>query len=112
MDEIQQYSLIYTQEAMQDILDKADYIAYELHDERQAQVWYQRLREFLQKNLSSLPYKYPTYQEEPWKTKGLRLLTTRNDVVVYSVDEQHSTVYIRAVCTKGRDITAHLSSQI
>ncbi len=33
------------------------------------------------------------------------------DVVLYSVDEKAEAVYIRAVCTRGRDLAAHLAEQ-
>ena len=36
------------------------------------------------------------------------LFLFRNDVILYSVDEDCACVYIRAVCTKGMDLSAHL----
>ena len=109
MDEIQLYNIIYTKSATQDILEKADYIASELHENELALKWYHRFRQQLQKNLSSFPFMYPAYDREPWKTKGYRLLTTANDVVLYTVDENSATVYIHAVCTRGRDLSKHLN---
>ena len=41
----------------------------------------------------------------------MRLFVTRNDVVLYSVDQTAAVVYIRAVCTRGRDLSAHLEHQ-
>ena len=38
-------------------------------------------------------------------------MTTRNDVVLYSVDERAGVVYIRGVCTRGRDLSAHLDTR-
>ena len=43
--------------------------------------------------------------------QGIHLFVTRNDVVLYSVDTDSYTVYIHAVCTKGRDLPAHLEAQ-
>ena len=40
-----------------------------------------------------------------------RQFSTSNDVILYSVDDTVKTVYIRGVCTKGRDLTAHLEEQ-
>ena len=42
---------------------------------------------------------------------GIRQYVTRNDVILYSVDEIHSYVYIRSVCTRGRNLDLHLSEQ-
>ena len=108
MDGIQQYKIFYTQTATEDIDEKADYISFQLHDLDLAEKWYFRLRELILENLSTFPLKYPPYNEEPWKSKGVRQFVTHNDVVLYSVDPVTHVVYIRAVCTKGQDLAAHL----
>ena len=76
-----------------------------------AERWYNRLRALIQENLSSFPAKYPLYDVEPWSSAGIRQCVTRNDVILYSVDEIHSYVYIRSVCTRGRNLDLHLSEQ-
>lgn len=110
MDNIQHYKILYTQTALEDIDEKADYIAFQLQDPALAQKWYFRLRELILENLSTFPLKYAQYDAEPWKTKGVRLFVTRSDVVLYSVDTTAHTVYIRGVCTRGQDLSAHLRS--
>lgn len=104
-----QYKVSYTEAAIQDLEEKADYISCQFRDPALALTWYTRLREAIQRDLRAMPSKYPLYSLESWHSKGIRLFTFRNDVVLYSVDEEHSCVYIRAVCTKGRDISAHLT---
>ena len=74
-----------------------------------ALAWYTRLRDAIQRELKTMPGKYPLYSLEPWHSKGIRLFTFRNDVILYSVDEAYTCVYIRSVCTKGRDLSAHLA---
>ena len=71
----------------------------------------QRLCTLLQENLTAFPAKYPLYDVEPWSSAGIRQYVTRNDVILYSVDENCSCVYIRSVCTRGRDLDLHLSEQ-
>lgn len=110
MDGIQQYKIFYTQVATEDIEEKADYIAFQLHDSDLAEKWYFRLRKLILENLSTFPLKYSLYDVEPWKTIGIRQFVTRNDVVLYSVDTATHTVYIRAVCTRGQDVAAHLEA--
>ena len=63
------------------------------------------------RTLSAFPAKYPLYDVEPWSSAGIRQYVTRNDVILYSVDEIHSYVYIRSVCTRGRNLDLHLSEQ-
>ena len=111
MDEIQRYKVIYTETAIRDIEEKADYIEAQFRDPELAETWYLRLRAEIQQNLSTFPRKYPAYHVEPCGAKGVRLFTARNDVVLYSVDDQKHAVYIRGVCTRGRDLAAHLDQE-
>lgn len=108
MDGIERYNIIYTETAIEDIGGKADYITYQLRDPDLAETWYLRLCDDIQRNLSTFPFKYPQYDVEPWNQRGIRLLVTRNDVVLYSIDERKQRVIIRAICTRGRDLSAHL----
>ena len=111
MEQIRQYEIIYTEAAAQDIEEKADYIAAQFCDPDLAENWYFRLKADLQKQLSTFPLKYPLYDVEPWNQRGIREYISRNDVVLYSVDVDGFRVYILAVCTKGRDLAAHLKAQ-
>lgn len=111
MDDIQRYEISYTQAAEEDIVEKADYIAFQLRDPSLAESWYLRLREQIQANLTTFPFKYALYDVSPWRERDIRLFITRNDVVLYSIDTNNYIVYIRAVCTKGRDLPAHLEDQ-
>ncbi len=111
MDGIQRYKILYTQTAISDIEEKADYIAFQFHDPSLAQTWYYRLRKLIQDSLTTFPLKYPLYDVLPWRDQGIRLFTTRNDVVLYSVDTDKSIVYIHGVCTCGRDLSAHMEAQ-
>ena len=108
MEQIQRYKIAYTETAILDMEEKADYIAIQLRDPVLAERWYMRLREAIQQDLTTFPLKYPLYGVEPWNTRGVRLFITRSDVILYHVDEESHTVYIRGVCTRGRDLSAHL----
>jgi plasmid stabilization system protein ParE len=105
VDDITKYNIIYTESALNDIVEKADYIANALHDSKLALSWYTSLRENIQNDLSFFPKKYQLYDISPWKEKEIRQFLTRNDVVLYSVDEENLAVYVYAVVTRGRDLT-------
>lgn len=111
MDQIPKYKVIYTENAVRDIEEKADYIVAQFRDPKLAEHWYQNLRASIQEQLTTFPYKFQPYNTEPWIQRGIRQYITRNDVVLYSVDDETRQVYIRAVCTKGRDLAAHLAEQ-
>lgn len=102
------YKVVYTESAMRDIEEKADYILLNLREPDLAETWYWRLRQEIAEDLAFFPCKYPLYHVDKWAGKGVRQLVFRNDVILYSVDEALHTVYIRAVCTKGRDLSAHM----
>ena len=103
MGQIQRYEIIYTEAAVQDIEEKADYIAAQFSDPE--------LTADIQKNLATFPLKFPLYGVEPWNERGIREYVSRNDVILYSVDEGTQRIYIRAVCTRGRDLASHLMSK-
>ena len=87
------------------------YIMQQYRNTVLAERWYNRLRALIQENLTAFPAKYPLYDVEPWSSAGIRQYVTRNDVILYSVDEIHSYVYIRSDCTRGRNLDLHLSEQ-
>lgn len=105
------YEIYYTQTAEQDILEKFSYIMHQFKDPALAEAWYMRLREAIQNNLSEFPEKYSLYNVPPWNEKGIRQFVCHNDVILYSVDAICKRVYIRSVCTQGRDLSAHLTEQ-
>lgn len=104
------YRILYTETAVQDMEEKADYIILQFKDPVLAQKWYFRLRDSIQRSLSTFPLKYPLYDRVPWSEKGIRLFPTQNDVVLYQVDESSHIVSIWGICTRGRDLSAHLEN--
>lgn len=111
MEQMPRYEVVYTENAIQDIEEKADYITAQFQDPELAERWYLNLRASIQEQLTTFPYKFQPYNVEPWDQRGIRQYITRNDVVLYNVDEIMRRVYIWAVCTKGRDLAAHLAEQ-
>lgn len=106
-----EYRIVYTESALRDLEEKADYISLDLREPALAEKWYLRLRAGIMENLTCFPYKYPLCRVEAWAAKGVRQFAFRNDVILYSVDEPGQLVYIRAVCTGGRDLGAHLDDR-
>ncbi len=105
MEEVKRYKIAYTETAERQIIEKANYITWQFGAPDLAEIWYERLRTDIQKGLSTLPNKYQLYDVAPWKEQGIRLYLSRNDIVLYRVDEPNGVVYIEAVFTKGKDLT-------
>ena len=106
MEEIKRYEIIYTETAERQIIEKADYITWQFGAPDLAEIWYDRLCADIQNGLSTLPYKFPLYDASPWRERGFRLYLSRNDIVLYQVDETNAVLYIEAVFTKGKDLTS------
>lgn len=106
----ERYQIIYTESAVQDLEEKVAYISFHLQEPSLAETWYLRLRTEILSSLCQFPFKFPLYPVETWRAKGIRQFTFRNDVILYSVNKPQRTVYIWAVCTKGRDLSAHLAT--
>lgn len=109
MEQIPKYKVVYAESAIRDIEEKADYIAVQFRDPRLAGRWYLSLRASIQEQLTTFPHKFQLYNVEPWHQRGIRQFITRNDVVLYHVDDERRIIYIWAICTKGRDLAAHLT---
>lgn len=104
VDELKQYKIVYTEAAEEDIFSKAEYIEKAYHDSDLAFKWYTRMRSQIQKDLSFLPYKYQPYDVGVWAGQGIREYVLRNDIVLYSVDEQSASILIHASFTRGKNI--------
>lgn len=105
MEEIKRYKIVYTETAERQLIDEADYITWQFGAPDLAEIWYERLRADIQCGLSTLPYKFQLYDVSPWREQGIRIFLSRNDVVLYRVDETNGFVYIEAALTKGKDLT-------
>lgn len=105
------YCIFYTESAIRDMEEKADYISFNLREPSLAEIWYLRLKTEISEDLTRFPYKYPLCHIQKWNSRGIRQFTFRSDVILYSVNEAERLVYIRAVCTKGRDLQAHLDER-
>ena len=108
MSEFKRYRVVLSLSAQDDITAKMDYIRDILQSSETSLRWYRRLYRDIMRGLSTMPYKYPAYPSEPWKTMGVRYMNTGSDVVLYTVDEEHGIVNIQWVCTAGRDLEAHM----
>lgn len=54
--------------------------------------------------LAELPLRYPIYEKEPWRGRGLRKMGVGNYVVFYLANEESDTVIVLRVFYAGRNI--------
>ena len=66
-----------------------------------AERWYLNLRADIQTKSILPSLQVSGLSSGAWASRGIRMFSTSNDVILYSVDDTVKTVYIRGVCTKA-----------
>jgi toxin ParE1/3/4 len=74
--------VVYTFQALQDLRDIYDYIAFTLLSPDAARNTTERILEAA-RGLQSMPEKNPLYKEEPWHSQGVRFIPVKNYIVFY-----------------------------
>ena len=100
------YDIKLTDQAKRDLRGIYEYIASILMEPQIARNLVRRIIEGL-KSLDEMPSRYPIYQEEPWKSRGLHRINIENYSGFYLVAE--NTVQVIRVMYGGRDISSILN---
>jgi toxin ParE1/3/4 len=100
------YQVNLNEDSEQDLRGIYEYIAFSLLEPGIANKINSRIITGL-KSLSRMPERYPVYQEEPWKSRGLRRINIGNYSGFYYVTE--NTVEVIRILYGGRDIRNVLS---
>jgi toxin ParE1/3/4 len=103
------YKIIYTEESEQDLVNVYRYIAMNLLMPETAKKQIDRIMNAI-KGLDELPLRHKLYQDEPWHSKGLRVLPVDSYLVFYIVIEEEKTVAIVRIMYGGRNIDLQLSN--
>jgi toxin ParE1/3/4 len=103
------YKIIYTEKSEQDLVNIYRYIAIDLLVPETAKKQVERIMNAI-KGLDELPLRYKLYQNEPWHSRGLRVLPVDNYLVFYTVIEEEKTVAIVRIMYGGRNIELQLSN--
>ncbi len=103
------YTVQITSRAETDLREIYGYIAYELVSAPTAARQLQRLEEEIL-SLDQVPNRYPAYLEEPWHSRGLRVMSVDNYLVFYIPDAATQTVSVIRVMYGGRDIGSQLDA--
>lgn len=76
------YKIIYTEESEQDLINIYRYIAINLYMPETAKKQTDRIMNAIN-GLDEMPLRHKLYQNEPWHSKGLRVLPVDNYLVFY-----------------------------
>lgn len=101
------WEIQYTEEAVQDLQDVYDYLAFVLLEPVLAQTHINTLMDAAE-SLDSMPFRHPLYQNEPWHSRGLRMLPVGGWIVFYIPNESYNTVTVIRIVYGGRDMARQL----
>lgn len=99
----EEFKVVYSPEALDDIRKIYSYIAYSLKAPNAAQKQVSRIKNEII-SLALMPERYALVDREPWKSMNMHKVTVNNYVVYYVADEASLTVTIIRVFYAGRDV--------
>ena len=102
------YEVEVSEQADSDLRGIFEYIAFELQSPENASGQLDRLEE-QRLSLDTMPERYRKYEKEPWNSRGLRVSSVDNYVVLYIPDSDKKVVTILRVMYTGRDIDNQLN---
>ena len=85
-----------------------EYIAYDLYEPDTAADQVRAIMNAIS-NLDEMPMKYRQYDIEPWASKGMRIISVGNYVILYLPEENSNEVNIVRIMYGGRDIANQIS---
>lgn len=97
-----------TDRARRDLRNILDYIMYELREPQTTINLMRRITEEIL-SLDQMPFRYRIYEEEPWKSQGLRYFSVKNYLIFYYPEESSRAVYVVRVVYGGRDVSRQLN---
>ncbi|GET15647.1 hypothetical protein SN4111_19090 [Ligilactobacillus agilis] len=84
---MEEWKVIYTNQSREDLLNIDDHIRYHLLSPIAADRITDELLDMIKK-LDSMSKRYQLYQEEPWRSVGLRVFPVENYIVFYYPEEK------------------------
>lgn len=105
-----QYKVIYTPKAKEDLKAIYSYIAFTLKEREIAKKQVDRIRNSIC-DLDTSPERYTAVDWEPWSSMGMRKFPVNNYVVYYNVNKEGHVVTIIRIFYGGRDIEGIIWSE-
>lgn len=102
------YEVVTTDQADSDLRGIYEYIAFELLSPEHAAGQLDRLEENIV-GLEKFPEKFRLYEEEPWHSRGLRVMPVDNYLVFYIPDQDAGIVTVIRIMYAGRDANSQLN---
>ena len=105
---MKQWKIEFSPAARRDLRHIVGYIANTLQEPETAQRLYRRIQQAIN-SLSELPERCPAYQQEPWRSRGVRKLLLGNYMVLYRTVEEHSVVFVMRIVYARQNLSGVLT---
>ena len=107
---MKKWKINFSKEAKDNLHEIRNYVAVDLKNPIGAKNLIRRIREEIL-NLNQMPERFPVYDREPWKSRGLRWMAVDNYTAFYITDKSFQTVTIFSVVYSKRDMANVLSEK-
>ena len=97
------YSVIYSPQAKDDLMEIYSYIAFDLQAPDIAEKQVNRIRKTI-RSLEFMPSRYIVVEWDPWKKMGMHQVPVHNFVVYYVVNDDSRMVTVIRIFYSGRDV--------
>ncbi len=101
------YDVFYSETARNDLTDIYEYIAFHLMEPLTARKTCAGIISEV-RSLETFPERFALFDNEPWRSRGLRKLPVKNYLVFYTVNEEKKTVNVIRIMYGARDLDKHL----
>ena len=102
------WSIVYSDQAKQDLQSIYEYIAFSLREKGTASQLYKEIVTEIN-SLDMMPKRYPLYHDERWASLGIHYLSVKDYLIFYHVDDDNEVVSIVRVGYGGQEIGRFLS---
>ena len=102
------YEVRLTTQAENDLRGIFEYIAFDLQSVQNAAGQLDRLEQSIA-SLDQMPERFRVYENEPWRSRNLRIMPVDNYLVFYIPDHEEQIVHIMRVMYGGRDVDRQLN---
>ena len=103
------FNVIITPDAEADLYELDDYISFQLMAPDTA-ISYIRDIQLKISDLQRAPKRFRLIDEEPWHSRGIRRMNAKGFAIFFSINEEHSEVFIQNIIYQKRDLPRVLSS--
>lgn len=101
------YLIIYSDDALQDLMGIFDYISGQLREPAIAAAQVNRIREQI-RSLGQFPARNKKVPWEPWHSVGMRQMPVDNFIAFYTIDDTQVAVQIVRIFYGKRDIQSYV----